>query len=230
MGALKPTNGNDVITLSGNGQTIHTLAGDDTVYGSRGGDRIYGDDGDDTLNGNDGNDFLFGGNGNDTLSGGAGNDDLRGEAGNDALNGGTGNDSLNGGAGADVMTGGAGADHYDYTALTDSSGSNVDHITDFNPAENDDIVFWQFDANADVPGYQGWEYVDQLGAFPTNGNGQATISYDSGTGVTTLQLYNNDGDLNPDFALQMNGQFALGSIHIHNLDGLGRSSEGLLYP
>ena len=75
----------DVVTLrpSDTGQTLHALAGNDTVYGSNGADTLYGDGGDD---------FLDGRGGADTLDGGAGNDTLNGRSGVDAMTGGTGHD------------------------------------------------------------------------------------------------------------------------------------------
>jgi len=73
--------------------------------------------GNDVLFGDDGNDVLYGGNGNDTLLGGAGNDQLSDDepgyataGGNDILDGGAGADSLESWLGDDVLHGGAGND------------------------------------------------------------------------------------------------------------------------
>lgn len=216
----KPSSGDDILTGSGGFDTIHGLAGNDQISGGGNSDHLYGDEGNDTLNGDDGNDFLFGGTGNDTLNGGTGNDDLRGEDGNDTLNGGTGDDSQNGGAGADVMTGGAGADHFDYLAFSDSAGSAVDRITDYSLAAGDDLVFAALDANANVAGLQAWNYVAQLGDY-AGGNGQATLTYDSASNTTTLNLYNNDGNSDADFTVTFTGQYGAGEIQITVLDMLG---------
>lgn len=216
----KPSSGDDILTGTGGFDTIHGLAGNDQISGGANQDRLYGDDGNDALNGDDGNDFLFGGTGNDTLSGGTGNDDLRGEEGSDALVGGIGNDALNGGAGLDVMTGGSGADHFDYLAFSDSVGATADRITDYSLAAGDDLVFAALDANADVDGLQAWNYVDRLGDY--NGdNGQATLSYDSTSNTTTLNLYNNDGNQDADFTVTFTGHFEAGEIQITVLDMLG---------
>ena len=57
---------------------------------------------------------------------------LTGGAGNDVLTGGAGNDVLTGGGGADVLTGGGGHDQFQYVAVSDSTGSSYDRITDFD--------------------------------------------------------------------------------------------------
>ena len=224
----KPTNGDDILTGTGGFDNIHGLAGNDRISGGDKQDRLYGDEGDDILNGDGGNDFLFGGTGRDTLNGGTGNDDLRGEDGDDTLDGGIGDDAQNGGAGADVMAGGGGADHFDYLALSDSVGSAVDRITDYSRAAGDDLVFAGLDANAIAAGLQQWNYVDQLGAF-SGVNGQATLSYDSGSNRTTLNLYNNDGNSIADFTVVFDGQYGAGDVLIHVLAG-GTATEGIVWP
>ena len=70
----------------------------------------------------------------DTLSGRDGADTLGGGAGNDTLDGGAGDDTLYGGAGTDTLTGGPGADTFVFAA-----GHGTDTITDFSPAEADQI-------------------------------------------------------------------------------------------
>jgi Ca2+-binding RTX toxin-like protein len=57
---------------------------------------------------------------------------LIGGAGNDTLVGGAGADLITGGTGADTLTGGSGADHFIYTAVSDSTSSTYDTITDMN--------------------------------------------------------------------------------------------------
>jgi Ca2+-binding RTX toxin-like protein len=194
--------------------------GDDILVGKKVADLIHGLGGDDQISGGGGNDRLFGDGGNDLVNGDDGDDDLRGGDGSDTLNGGNGNDSVNGGAGSDVVTGSAGADHFDYVAFSDSAGSNVDRITDYSRAAGDDLVFAALDANAGVDGLQQWNYVEQLGD-PTDANGQATLTYDSGSDTTTLNLYNNDGDATADFTVVFDGNYGAGEIDVHVLDLLG---------
>lgn len=71
--------------------------------------------------------------GNDTLSGGNGNDTLDGSTGNDLLNDGAGADLLRGDSGNDTLTGGTGLDAFRFDTVLVKT-SNVDRITDFNPA------------------------------------------------------------------------------------------------
>jgi Ca2+-binding RTX toxin-like protein len=68
---------------------------------------------------------------NDTLVGNGGDNVLEGLGGADTLNGGDGSDNLTGGAGSDNLTGGAGIDKFVFTAVTDSTPSASDTITDF---------------------------------------------------------------------------------------------------
>ena len=80
---------------------------------------------DNILSGNGGKNTLAGGNGKDTLKGNGGDDILKGDAGDDILFGGTGKDTLTGGANKDIFV-------FD-TAL---GAGNVDHVTDFNVADD----------------------------------------------------------------------------------------------
>jgi VCBS repeat-containing protein len=87
-----PSDGDDVLYGTPNGDLLSAgagndivlgLAGDDTIQGGDGNDLIHGGDGDDVLEGNAGDDVIYGGWGADQLSGGAGNDQLFGEWGGD---------------------------------------------------------------------------------------------------------------------------------------------------
>jgi Ca2+-binding RTX toxin-like protein len=87
------------------------------------------------------------GTGNDgpnTITGNAAANVLVGNGGDDTLNGGDGNDRLIGGPGNDKLTGGAGNDAFQFSAPLDAA-TNVDNITDFNPAQDeirlDGLVF-----------------------------------------------------------------------------------------
>jgi Ca2+-binding RTX toxin-like protein len=218
MATKKPTAGNDTIVGTKASETLRGLAGNDKISGGAGNDRIYGDDGADTLSGDDGNDFLYGGSGIDLLSGGNGNDTLYGDGGDDTLAGGAGDDALTGGAGADVMSGGSGFDQFEFLAFADSAGAAVDRITDYSLADKDVLTLVELDANATAPGYQFWSYVTELGEFAEGGSGQATLSYNATANVTTLNLYNNDGDTTADFTVQFNGQYGAGDIDVNLFD------------
>ncbi|MDP2221111.1 MAG: calcium-binding protein [Hydrogenophaga sp.] len=87
-----PTDGDDVLYGTPNGDTLDAgagndivlgLAGDDTILGGEGSDLIHGGDGDDVLDGDAGNDVIYGGWGADQLTGGTGSDQLFGEWGGD---------------------------------------------------------------------------------------------------------------------------------------------------
>jgi Ca2+-binding RTX toxin-like protein len=218
MATKKPTAGNDTIVGTKAAEQLRGLSGDDKISGGGGNDRIYGDEGDDTLSGDDGNDVIRGGSGIDLLSGGNGNDSLLGEDGDDTLAGGVGDDALTGGAGADVMSGGGGFDQFEFWAFADSAGTAVDRITDYSLAQRDVLTLVELDANAAAAGYQFWDYVTQLGEFAEGGNGQATLSYDATANVTTLNLYNNDGDTKADFTVQFNGEYGAGDIDVNVFD------------
>jgi VCBS repeat-containing protein len=87
-----PTDGDDVLYGTSDGDTLDAgagndmalgLAGDDIIQGGEGNDLIHGGDGNDVLEGNAGNDVIYGGWGADQLTGGTGNDQLFGEWGGD---------------------------------------------------------------------------------------------------------------------------------------------------
>jgi Ca2+-binding RTX toxin-like protein len=221
--------GNDTINAKGGNDQIWAGAGDDLVHGGTGDDRITGGEangtpsGNDRLFGDDGNDGISGEDGNDYLDGGAGNDGLVGGSGNDILVGGAGVDRLNGGLGYDVMTGGAEGDAFYFQTLGDSTSNTPDLITDFGVGSDylqagDSTAIW--DANATLSGVQQWQYVGTvIGSALQNGNGQATVNYDVATNITTLQLYNNDGDTDADFTLQLNGDVPAEQLQIVTYDG-----------
>jgi Ca2+-binding RTX toxin-like protein len=81
-------------------------------------------------------DTIYGGDGADTVDAGAGADTISGGIGADSLVGNAGNDSILGGAGADNLTGGSGSDVFQYTLVSQSSGSTVDTITDFSTTDD----------------------------------------------------------------------------------------------
>ncbi|MBF0614361.1 MAG: hypothetical protein G8237_01220 [Magnetococcales bacterium] len=87
--------------------------------------------------GNGLNNTLIGNRSANVLRGGAGNDQLDGVSGGDDLQGEEGDDILMGGLGADRLTGGAGADQFKFLSPEDRG----DIMTDFTPAQNDQLAF-----------------------------------------------------------------------------------------
>ncbi|WP_150297707.1 calcium-binding protein [Salipiger aestuarii] len=83
---------------------------DDRIRGTAEGEKIKSFQGDDTVFGAVGNDTLIGGRGQDLLKGGHGADRLRGSEGDDTLHGGNAKDKPIGGLGGDQRYGGHGAD------------------------------------------------------------------------------------------------------------------------
>lgn len=130
----EPTEGDDNLLGTSEGDRISGLAGNDTIRGAAGNDTLVGREGNDRIVGNDGNDRLFGNSGNDVLLGRQGNDGLFGGNGDDQLEGGIGRDRINGGAGDDQLTGGASKDLFIFNTnqafATEDVG--IDTITDFD--------------------------------------------------------------------------------------------------
>jgi Ca2+-binding RTX toxin-like protein len=77
---------------------------------------------------------------NEAILGSTKADTLLGTSGNDIINGNGGNDRITGGLGADTLTGGSGKVTFVYSAISDSTPSGHDTITDFN-ASRDIIDF-----------------------------------------------------------------------------------------
>lgn len=183
---------------------IHSLKGDDVIYGGSGYDDIVPCSGDDLADAGDGDDEIIACEGNDTMFGGAGNDTLDGSQGKDLLIGGTGNDTLNGGGdndtyvfftgdgndtitdsyGTDTILFGQGITANDITITTDGNnkiityGPNGDSITIINQAVENVIDIIKF--------FDGTQLVlanDGL-ATPVNGtSGDDTLSDSSTYGV-----------------------------------------------
>ncbi|MCY0096967.1 peroxidase family protein [Hoeflea ulvae] len=106
----------DVMTGTGDGETIMALGGRDIVFAGGGDDNVLGGKGADMLYGDGGNDRIFGGAGNDFITGGAGNDTVFGEGGDDLIvaEANDGNDTYYG----DAMDGGNGIDTLDMSAIS----------------------------------------------------------------------------------------------------------------
>ena len=182
--------GNKDDVMSGNG-------GNDIIHGGGGNDRIYGGDGNDRLYGDDGNDFLQANSGDDYVNGGAGNDIIRGSS------------------GIDTLIGGAGADTFVFDYAGDSRlGSGVDTV-DFHPEQGDVI-----NIGATIEGYSyNQSYYWELVTDPTEVTHtyqQMTLTYDSATGLTTLNMYFGDQDPDVDMTLYILGQHTTdyGFLHL----------------
>jgi Ca2+-binding RTX toxin-like protein len=162
--------------ISGSGQP-------NTLDGGGGDDRLAGDAGDDALTGATGNDNESGGDGNDTVDGGDGGDTLSGDSGDDSMAGGGDDDSLDGGAGADVFAGGDGADTATYATRTAGVTVSLDgNAGDGEPGEGDNV-------QADVENVLGGAGADTfLGSAAGNTlDGGAGEDYsDGGPGADSL--------------------------------------------
>jgi Ca2+-binding RTX toxin-like protein len=82
---------------------------------------------------------------------------LVGTSGNDIINGNGGNDTITGGLGADTLTGGSGRVTFAYNAISDSTPSSHDTITDFS-SSRDKIDFTNIagiNASHGVPTFEG---------------------------------------------------------------------------
>jgi len=175
--------------IGGNGDDNLTgSAGNNSLTGGIGNDRLAGNGGTDTLIGGAGNDTYVT-DGGDTLTevANAGTDTVEASlsftlannfenltlVGNAAING-TGNavantisgndlaNILKGLNGADILTGGLGDDTFDYDASAESSGANIDRITDYfgaGVAGGDVIDLSTIDANTGTAGNQAFTYI-----------------------------------------------------------------------
>jgi len=138
-------------------------------------------------------DTLIGNSRANSLSGEGGADTLSGGVGNDTLTGGGGNDTLIGGVGNDLLTGGAGRDAFVFNSPLNGT-TNLDVITDFNPADGDKIqldisVFSAFTTTGSL-----LSSAFSLGSTATSPAGSPQILYNINPidGIGTLS-YDKDG-------------------------------------
>lgn len=201
--------GNDLANrLTGNGgnNTLDGKAGTDTMLGKAGDDVYIADASGDVASeaANRGTDTVrssatyrlrrnvenliltgaaaINGEGNEqdnVLTGNAAANVLEGKAGIDTLSGQEGNDRLLGGDGNDALTGGPGQDVFEFDTPLDDSG-NVDHITDFSPADDGmRLTGAVFPTLAPVGVLQASAFI----AAPVAGDLSDRILYDPATGV-----------------------------------------------
>lgn len=151
-----------------------------------------------------GDDVFWGGNGNDVMSGFGGDDVLSGGDGDDILFGSSGRDILSGGLGSDGLVGGAGVDLYGFSEVAHSTLASLDLISGFQPLlDFIDVSF--IDANSNIAGDQAFTWVGDA-ANATGGGGEIGFQIDSGSTYVVADI---DGDLNIDFAVEIDGVFSL---------------------
>jgi Ca2+-binding RTX toxin-like protein len=185
---LSLTSANATVTTTTASSTqigTDTLNGIENIKGSQGNDTI-------TLNGNA-----------NVIDGQGGNDVIDAGGSNDTVSGGTGNDTITGGTGADLLTGGADIDTFDFNALNESSGANIDTITDFQGAGiagGDVIDLADLDANGGVAGNQAFTFIGTA-AFTAAGQ----LRYTQVGGDTIIQGNTNGNIGNIEFELRLTG-------------------------
>ena len=133
-----------------------------------------------------------------TINGNTGRNILSGAGGSDTINGNSGNDTINGGSGADILTGGLGNDQFVFTALTDSTVSTPDTITDFLHAV-DKINLTAIDSDPGVALDQGFLFGGANASVVAH-----SVTWFENGGNTVVQA-DVDGDTNADFQIQLTG-------------------------
>ncbi len=194
---------NDTVSYAGatGGVTVALIAGAQATGGS-GSDTLVGVE---NLTGSSHGDTLTGNNAVNLLTGAIGNDTLNGLGGNDELFGDAGADTLVGGSGRDLMTGGASADTFDFNAIseTGTAGSTRDQILDFVQG-SDEIDLVTIDASTLTGGNQAFTFIGAAAFSGVAGQLRAVLS-----GANTVVTGDVNGDSTADFAIQLNGAYAL---------------------
>jgi hypothetical protein len=187
----------DVTVKASDGTTSDVQAISVTILNVQDGVTIMGSNGSDAINGTSANPALRTTAAEDTVFGGDGNDTIQGLGGDDNLNGDAGKDVLTGGAGADRLIGGAGADQFVYNAVSESTPTVRDLITDFSHAQGDKIVLTGIDANTLVAGDQAFTFIGSAAfshaagqlRFESDGHGNTILSGDvNGDGIADFQV------------------------------------------
>ena len=151
---------------------------------------------------------------NDVATGGSVSDWLGGFYGDDRLDGGAGDDTLYGDSGADVLIGGLGADQlmanadsetdtYLYFSLAESNVAwGIDTI---DYASEDVIDLSQIDIDPETEGLQPGNWLMVGETYQEGAGAQATLAWNGDVGMTTLSLFQDDGDAIADFVLNLTG-------------------------
>jgi Ca2+-binding RTX toxin-like protein len=141
------------------------------------------------------------------MQGNLGANVIDGGLGVDTLTGGGGDDTLIGGLNNDIMGGGTGADRF---VIREESICRpvleIDTVNDLVFGHGDQIDLSAVDANRLVAGDQAFEFVSVV----TTGAGQATLTYDAGTGFTLLRLFV-DGAGGDDYQMRIAGDVTASS-------------------
>lgn len=145
-----------------------------------------------------------------TITGNGRNNRLLGLEGNDKLSGGAGYDRLIGGAGADTLTGGTGADRFIYTAVSDSTTTSRDTITDFSTSGGDIIDLSGIDANS-AGGSTNDTFVYRGTSAFTGVAGELRFTTSGGNGSLLGDV---DGDSKADFQISLTGVTSLTSKNL----------------
>lgn len=185
--------GNDLI-FADEQDTAFTLGSNSSdsetneLYGGSGDDRLFGANGNDKLQGGADNDKLYGGIGKDDLDGGSGSDIVAGAEGADIVKGGDGRDALGGGAiydsvndiywlkddfVSDRLEGGSGYDFY-----------FVDTLDVISDSDGKGTIYFQSNAQGDLPGYAGGLWWRLGSAYETEYGSGVFESYNWWTGET----------------------------------------------
>jgi len=139
-----------------------------------------------------------------TITTGKGDDLIIGGAGDDTINAGNGTNTIIGGGGKDIMTGGTGVDTYLYNFVTDSQGTKVDVITNFQVGAGGDVI----DVSAlPAPAGQFLGIVNGYGAVLTSllNDSKTNAVFDSSTSTLYIDANGDAALTGADMAIQLTG-------------------------
>lgn len=245
---IRGTAANDVLVGDSRNNEVWGYEGDDQLSGGAGDDVLLGGAGADHLDGGSGNDTIsyagaiedlradlvsgtgrFGDAAGDVyvsienIIGGEGGDSILGSAASNHLDGRDGGDLIIGNGGADILTGGIGADRFIYNAISDSTKTATDVITDFSQSEGDRLDVSRLDANQILAGKQAFFWIGD-GAYDGT-VGQLRYLQD---GNRTMAYADTDGDGLSDLVIALNGHIDLTGDDIIGLGTSGTASNDVL--
>ena len=150
---------------------------------------------------------------NEAILGSTKADTLLGTSGNDIVIGNGGNNTITGGLGADMLTGGSGKVTFVYNAISDSTPSSHDTITDFHHGQ-DKIDFTNItgiNANGGIPTFQG--NLTGTGNLTLNAHSVAYIEVNGNTEVLVNTTNTAEGVTNANVSAA-NMEIVLVGIHL----------------